>query len=151
LLCVSRASPLMLLSSALPDLARRSIAGIGRFVVVAVCLACVFAADASESRRKPYALPAGEAPLALNQFAEQSGEQVIFLLNQVKGVRTNAVNGRFTAREAIERLVADTGLRVVADQQTGAFMIQRLAERPPPGGTSDSNKKRSPEKSGAVR
>ncbi len=106
----------------------------------------MMAADAPESRRKNYTLPASDAAQALNQFAEQSGEQVIFLLNQVKGVRTNPVTGRFTAREAIEHLVANTVLRVVADPPTGAFMVQRAADRPPPVDTPITREKKPPEK-----
>jgi iron complex outermembrane receptor protein len=109
-----------------PARPRVPILRIGYLVVVALWLAGGFSADAAEGRRRSFALPADEASRALNQFAAQSGEQVIFLLNQVRGVRTNAVNGSFTAREAIERLVADTALRVIADPQTGAFMIQRV-------------------------
>jgi hypothetical protein len=42
------------------------------------------------------------------------------------------VQGRFTAREAIERLIAETLLRVVEDKATGALLIQR---RTPPSTT----------------
>jgi iron complex outermembrane receptor protein len=126
-LCDCRASPPMVFPAGFPARPRVPILRIGRLVVVALWLAGGFSADAAEGRRKSYALPADEASRSLNQFATQSGEQVIFLLNQVRGVRTNPVNGNFTAREAIERLVADTALRVIADPQTGAFMIQRAA------------------------
>lgn len=140
------ASPFMTLSPSPSALRRPPRRTLGRLLLLLLCFAGEIVADAAESRRKSYALPAAEAPLALNQFAEQSGEQVIFLLNQVKGVRTNSVNGRFTAREAIERLVADTVLRVVADQQTGAFMIQRVADATPPDRTPDPKEKKSPPK-----
>lgn len=101
--------------------------------------------DASEIRRRLFSLPAGEASEALGKFAEQSGEQVVYLLNQVKGVKTNPVNGRYSTREAIQRLVAGTVLRVVEDKQTGAFMIQRGSDTPPPGGPPHSEKPPAPE------
>ncbi len=124
---------------------------IGRLLAMVLWLVGSAASDAAENRRKNYALPGGDAVLALHKFADQSGEQVIFLLNQVKGVRTNPVNGRFTAREAIERLVADTQLRVVADQQTGAFMVQRITDPAPADDRLGPSEKKSPEKSDRTR
>ena len=91
----------------------------------------------AEARGKNFTLPAGEASETLSKFAEQSGEQVVYLLNQVKGVRTNPVNGRYSPREAIDRLVAKTVLRVVEDKQTGAFMIQRGDSSPSGHGSLD--------------
>ncbi|MES2696357.1 MAG: STN domain-containing protein [Verrucomicrobiota bacterium] len=104
------------------------------------------AVDAAEIRRKVFSLPAGEASEALSKFTEQSGEQVVYLLNQVKGVRTNPVNGRYSAREAIQRLVADTVLRVVEDKQTGAFMIQRGSSAAPPAGGAEAQERPAPER-----
>jgi iron complex outermembrane receptor protein len=127
------------------SLVQRLNPAVARLLVLVLWLSLWATAEGSEGRRKNYTLPADDAPQALTKFAEQSGEQVIYLLNQVKGVRTNPVNGRFTAREAIERLIADTVLRVVADQPTGAFMIQRIEEpaRPETPKKAAENEKRS--------
>jgi iron complex outermembrane receptor protein len=101
----------------------------GALAAVVLWLGAGAAAAPAERRQKFFSLPAADAAMALNKFTEQSGEQVIYLLEQVRGIRTNPVQGRFTAREAIERLIAETLLRVVEDKDTGALLIQR---RTPP-------------------
>ncbi len=42
----------------------------------------------------------------------------------VKGVRTNAVSGAMTPREALEKMVAGTGLTVIQDEKTGALGLR---------------------------
>jgi iron complex outermembrane recepter protein len=124
---------------------------LGCLCALVVWLGCGLATNAAEVRRRTYTVPAGEAPEALSKFAEQSGEQVVYLLNQVKGVRTNAVHGRFSAREAVERLIANTALRVVEDKQTGAFLIQRGSDAALPEAGAPAQKPKPAEKSGAMR
>ena len=79
------------------------------------------AADPSGVRR--YQLAGGDAEQTLRQFVEQSGEQVVYVVTKVRGVTTNPLTGEFTAREALNRLVARTKLTVVHDQKSGALMI----------------------------
>ncbi|MGH8020264.1 MAG: hypothetical protein ACREIA_18690 [Opitutaceae bacterium] len=43
----------------------------------------------------------------------------------MRGVKTNPVKGAFTPREALDRLVADTGLVVTENKSDGAFAIAR--------------------------
>lgn len=112
----------------LPFASRRRIRWVvGALVATGLWSGAWMAGAASDSRQRSFALPATDAAVALNKFAEQSGEQVIYLVEHVRGIRTNAVQGRFAAREAIERLIAKTVLRVVEDKDTGALMIQRCA------------------------
>jgi iron complex outermembrane receptor protein len=111
---------------------RRARFAFGALAAVGLWLGAGAAGAASESRPKSFSLPAADATVALNKFAEQSGEQVIYLVEQVRGIRTNPVQGRFTAREAIERLIAETLLRVVEDKATGALLIQRRTSLAPP-------------------
>lgn len=83
--------------------------------------------SAAEPVRKNFDVPAGDAAATLRQFAEQSGEQVVFLVNKVRGVATKPVRGEFTAREALERMIAGTDLALVQDEQTGALTVNRSA------------------------
>jgi outer membrane receptor protein involved in Fe transport len=84
---------------------------------------CGQAADA----KKAYALPAEDAAVALRQFAEQAGVEIVYSTEAVRGVRTNAVTGEFTALEAVNRLVAGTDLLAVQDAKTGAIAVNRAA------------------------
>lgn len=85
---------------------------------------CAFAADAA---KKNYQMPAGDAAVTLKRFSEQSGEQLVYPVDAVSGVQTNAVSGELSAREALARLVAGTELRVVQDATTGALAVNRAA------------------------
>jgi iron complex outermembrane receptor protein len=74
-----------------------------------------------ESARR-FDIPAGVAPDTLDRFSEQSGEQIVYLVDKVRGARTNAVVGEQTSEVALEVLLAGSGLAV---QRTsgGAMLI----------------------------
>ena len=124
--CVSGAFPLFLLMKPLIPT--------GSAAAVAACsLACAIApVQAGEAARKSYDIAPGDAAGTLKRFADESGRQVLFLVDAVRGVTTNPVRGEYTVREALTRLVADTGLVVAEDAKSGALMVNRLASREPP-------------------
>jgi iron complex outermembrane receptor protein len=79
---------------------------------------------AAEPAEKTFDLAAGDAATTLKQFVDQSGEQVVYMVDDVRGVRTNAVKGR----DALDRMLANTALAAVQDRTTGALAVSR---RPP--------------------
>ena len=83
---------------------------------------------ADDSEKKAFSLPADDAEPALKRFAEQSGREVIFPTNLVKGVRTHRVSGVLPIRAALEQMLAGTPLGANQDDETGAFAIVRLPE-----------------------
>lgn len=120
------------------------------FVAALVLAGSLAGADPAVKR---FNLPAGDAAATLQRFSEQSGEQIVYPVDKVRGVRTHAVRGEFTALAALEQLFADTDLRVVQDESTGALAIRRipatttpapaapakLTPAPPPRKKSDSD------------
>ncbi len=84
-------------------------------------------AFAADNTKRSYDLPAGDAPVTLRRFSEISGRETLFAAEAVRGVRTNAVKGEFTAREAIERMLVRTELTAEADERTGALAVKRAA------------------------
>ncbi len=92
-----------------------------------VCaLALATAAHAQAPR--PFDLPAGDLSVTLEAYIRQSGAQLIYQPSDVRGRRSARVSGSLTPEEALDRLLAGTGLRVARDS-TGAMMIVR----PQPG------------------
>ncbi|MGH7958139.1 MAG: TonB-dependent siderophore receptor [Opitutaceae bacterium] len=87
------------------------------------CILPAYSADAEVKR--VFNVPAGPAEQSLKLFSEQSGRGVIFSTDSLKDARTKAVQGEFTAREAIDRMVDGTALVVTLDEKTGAFGIKR--------------------------
>lgn len=81
--------------------------------------------SADDSPRKNYDLAAGDAAETLPQFVRQSGDEIVYLVDRVRGVRTNPVNGNLSATEALEAMLQGTELRVVKDQRSGAVTIRR--------------------------
>jgi TonB-dependent receptor len=55
-------------------------------------------------------IPSQSAASGLNLYAEQAQMQVLFAYSAVKGVETNAVDGRLVRDEALDLLLAETGL-----------------------------------------
>ena len=87
----------------------------------------------AEVARRPFAIPAANAEVTLETFSDQAGAQLVYLIEDVRGVATNPVQGPFAPREALERLVARTELRVEVDGKTGALLIRRdRKSRAPP-------------------
>jgi len=96
-----------------------------------LCCTMVAAAAAEQAEAKrTYNLPRGDAATMLGQFAKASGRQIIFAMEKVRGEQTGAISGEFSAREALGRMLAGTGLVAVQDDTTGAFVIKR-GDRPP--------------------
>jgi outer membrane receptor protein involved in Fe transport len=102
------------------------------------------AASAARESHEPsaFAIPAGDASTSLDAFSRQSGAALVFVVEQVRGIRTPELQGRYRPREALERLVAKTALTVAEDARTGALMIKRTPPLPSPPAqkpTSQSN------------
>ncbi|MFA5058609.1 MAG: TonB-dependent receptor plug domain-containing protein [Opitutaceae bacterium] len=95
---------------------------------VAYCLCLLFCAPVfgEDSAAKPFDLPAGRADQTLKLFSEQSGFGIVAATDVVEGVHTNAVQGKFVPREALDLMLANTGLVAAEDQQAGAFSLRRM-------------------------
>jgi iron complex outermembrane recepter protein len=95
---------------------------------------------------KSFDLSADIAENSLREFAAQSGTEVVFATSTSGKVRTNAVKGRFTPREALNRMVANTSLIVVEHAKTGALVIHNsAAPNQPSTKTNPSTKKKTPQ------
>lgn len=75
--------------------------------------------------RRSFDLPRGDAATTLSQFAGISGTQIVFMMDKVRGQRTNAVKGKYSPREALDRMLAGTELVATMDSTTGALVITR--------------------------
>lgn len=95
--------------------------------IASVCfvgLILTVAGFAADGVKRNFSVPADEATRALKQFAAQSGEQLLYSPDDVAKVKTLAVEGEFTPREALEKMLAGTPLVVVQDKATGALAVR---------------------------
>ncbi|HWA25015.1 MAG TPA: TonB-dependent receptor plug domain-containing protein [Lacunisphaera sp.] len=81
---------------------------------------------------RKFQLPGGDAAVTLKRFVRQSGEQVVYLVDSVRGVTTQAVQGEFTPRDALQRMLEGTPLAALEDARTGALTINRTGPFKPP-------------------
>ncbi len=97
----------------------------------AFALVCAVPALPAAEARRAFDVPAGEAAQTLKQFATQAGREIVFSTDTVGAVRTRPVQGQLTPREALDLMLADTGLVAAQEQQTGAFAVRRRAGEEP--------------------
>lgn len=95
---------------------------LGRGVGLALWLLLPVLAGAKEAETD-FDLPRGDAEATLKLFVQQSGEEVVYLVDPVRGVQTAAVRGRFTAYAALRRMLDGTMLRVTKDAASGALAV----------------------------
>ncbi len=73
-------------------------------------------------------IPAQPAASALQRFIELTGFKLVYSPAVVQDVKANAVDGNYTPRQALDKMLEGTGLEVI-DTGTGAATIQKKAER----------------------
>ena len=98
----------------------------GGLLLAALCsFALAVSALGTEAAKKNFNLSADDAAKSLKAFTEQSGEQIVYPVEQMRGVKTAAVKGELTPREALDQMLKDTGLVAVQDEKTGALAVKK--------------------------
>src|SRR5882757_1645783 len=90
---------------------------------------------ASDSQTQTYHIGAQNLGSALQEFAAQAGLQLLFSESDVAGMRTSGLQGSFTKDQALERLLAGSGL-AFEFPKPDAVIIHR------PGNSPDSTSAR---------
>ena len=75
----------------------------------AVALALSFAAQAQDLN---FDIPAGDLNAALTAYSKQTGQQVVFKIDDLKGKTTPGVHGAMSSEQALTALLAGTGLKL---------------------------------------
>jgi outer membrane receptor protein involved in Fe transport len=96
-----------------------------------VCLLSFTAGVSSVSaqttdRAVEISLPAGDLANSLDELGDQSGVQVMYDPAVAKGVKAPAVSGKLTVSDALEQLLAHTGLK--ADRVNDKTVVLKRAE-----------------------
>jgi hypothetical protein len=99
-------------------------------LLVGVVLMTATALPAADAAAKAFDVPAGAASRTLKLFAQQSGREIVFSAESIGGTTTNAVRGELTPRDALDRIVAGTGLTVGIDEKSGLFSVRKEATVP---------------------
>jgi hypothetical protein len=79
---------------------------------------------------KTFDVPADDASRSLHRFSAQADQQILFSDRAVAGIKTNAVKGAFTPREALDRMLANTGLVANYNDGVGAIAVSKPKDLP---------------------
>ena len=96
---------------------RASITSLGLLLLLAPGLAApadapsAQAPGAESAEKRDFSIAAQPVSQALREYAQQSGDQVVFYSEVGKGVESTPVQGSFTREDALQRLLLDTGLQ----------------------------------------
>lgn len=100
--------------------------------LVTALLAACSVVQAAPARAVSFDVHAGPAIETLKQAAQQAGREIMFPADTVRGVRTPALQGDYTPLEALQRLLAGSGLVVDEDESTGALAVRPATVGPVP-------------------
>lgn len=92
-----------------------------RAVVAAAALLLCLAAQAQNAR--PIDIPAGELKAALDAYAAQTGQQLVYRVDDVKGLRSNGAKGELTPDNALQLLLQGTRLRTKRDGEKAVVIF----------------------------
>ncbi len=96
---------------------RASITSLGLLVLVVPGLGAAAdattadAAGVAGAQKRDFSIAAQSVSQALREYAQQSGDQVVFYSDVGKGLQSTPVQGRLTREDALQRLLLDTGLK----------------------------------------
>ena len=96
------------------------------FGAITLLTSALFAAEA----KRRFAIAAADATEALPRFSDQANRELVFSPAMVRGVRTNAIAGEYSARAALELLVAHTSLVTTQDAASGALAVRKGSADP---------------------
>ena len=82
-------------------------------------------AQSAEAPKQPINLPAADLVSSLDLLGQQSGVEFIYDADQLKGIRSPAVSGILTPKQALAQLLQGTSLGMV-EQAGGAVLIARM-------------------------
>ncbi len=99
-----------------------------------VLFAALTALTAAAAPLTRFHLPAGDAVKTLKTFSKESGIEIIYSIEQVRGTRTQTVDGDYAPGDALEAMLARTGLQAVQDSRSRAFVIRRVTAAPQSAG-----------------
>ncbi|WP_108825248.1 TonB-dependent receptor [Ereboglobus luteus] len=100
---------------------------------VLICLFSFFAAASlwagvDGPARHALDIPSDSVENAVKKLSHLSGVDILVPSRIVRGVRTKAVKGEYTAREALELMLKDTRFVVEQDAKTGALTVRRAKD-----------------------
>jgi iron complex outermembrane receptor protein len=90
-----------------------------------VGLAAIAARGAEAEARRRFDVPAGPAVVTLKRVVQQAELEIVYSATLVEGVQTDAIAGEFTPQDALDRMLANSPLKIFQDPQTKVLSVMR--------------------------
>ena len=102
-----------------------------RALLLSLACSAALAAQA-QSGGIPLNIPAGDLASALDAYAQQSGTQLVYRADQLKGARNAAVRGQLPAQAGLDQLLKGSGFRAQRDASGAVLIVPQQAATPAP-------------------
>jgi iron complex outermembrane receptor protein len=99
--------------------------------IAASFAATIFLLSAASASAEKFHIPASDLKTALDNYAAQTGVELVVSSEAVRGVRTRGASGDFSDEDALKRILSGTGF--VARREAGAIVVvhdDRAMEEP---------------------
>jgi iron complex outermembrane recepter protein len=90
---------------------------------VASAVAALLLSVAVQAQVRPFDIPAGDLKAALDAYVAQSGQQLVYRSDDLKGQRSKGVQGAVTPEQALEQLLEGTSLKIRRDASGAAVVF----------------------------
>ena len=97
--------------------------------VLFLSLACS-AALAAQAQGGRVDVPAGDLATALDTYARQSGTQLVYRADQLKGARSGGLKGQPASPQALNALLKGSGFHAQRDESGAVLIVPQAAPRP---------------------
>lgn len=97
---------------------------IGGLSLISVVLSTALYANETNAVSQ-FDIESGSLKQALNQYMKQSGRQIVYFDEQIKGLNVKAVNGNLNNQAVLQQLLNGTGLVIKVDKSSGAVLIKK--------------------------
>ena len=95
-------------------------------VLLVVALLCpIFWVACVKNKKLSLNIPEGYATNTLKEFARQTNAEIVFDLQTVHGIKTNAIAGKYYPVSALRMMLEDTPLDVDFESGTGTYAVYR--------------------------
>ncbi|HOZ23716.1 MAG TPA: TonB-dependent receptor [Thermomonas sp.] len=93
-------------------------------------LACTAALAAQAQTAPRVDIPAGDLAAALDAYARQSGTQLVYRADQLRGARSPGVQGQPASPQALDALLKGSGYRAQRDGSGAVVIVPQAAAKP---------------------
>jgi iron complex outermembrane receptor protein len=92
--------------------------------VLAASVAMVAAATPAKAQQRHWAIASGDLKQALDTYARQSGRQIIYKSDDVRGVRSPGASGNLSTEGALAAILTGTGFAARTDSSSAVAIVR---------------------------